>query len=129
MKGRVVRLQVVGLDHIVLNVADVEASLAFYCGELALEPVRVDEWRVGAVPFPSARISGDTIIDFVQGIRSGENVHHFCLVVQPVDFAALIEDGELDASPPGPRFGAKGTGTAVTIRDPDGNTVEVRHYG
>ena len=38
-------IRVIGLDHIVLNVADVERSLTFYLDELGLEPVRVEEWR------------------------------------------------------------------------------------
>ena len=54
-----------GFDHVVLNVADVERSLAFYCDELGLEPERVEEWRRGEAPFPSARASATTVIDLV----------------------------------------------------------------
>src|SRR5690242_20781463 len=39
-----------GLDHVVLVVADVERSLAWYLDELGGSPVRVDEWRAGVVP-------------------------------------------------------------------------------
>ena len=49
-------MKVTGFDHIVLRCADVEASLAFYCDELGLEPERVEEWRRGEVLFPSVRI-------------------------------------------------------------------------
>ncbi|MFI0791923.1 VOC family protein [Micromonospora rubida] len=49
-------VRVTGFDHLVLTVADVERSLAFYCGTLGLEPVRVDRWRAGEAPFPSVRI-------------------------------------------------------------------------
>lgn len=31
--------------RVVRKLADVERSLAFYCDELGLEPVRADEWR------------------------------------------------------------------------------------
>ena len=54
-------LRVTGLDHVVLNVADVERSLAFYCDELGLAPERVDEWRRGEVLFPSVRVDAHTI--------------------------------------------------------------------
>jgi len=68
-------LQIVqGLDHIVLVCTDVEASLGFYCGELGLTPERVEEWRRGEVPFPSARISASTIIDLFGGTPSGRNL-------------------------------------------------------
>ena len=60
-------LRVKAFDHLVLNVADVERSRAFYTGPLGLEPVRVDEWRAGKAPFPSVRVTRETIIDLVAG--------------------------------------------------------------
>ena len=35
------------LDHIALNVADVEASAAWYRDQLGLELIRMGEWRRG----------------------------------------------------------------------------------
>jgi catechol 2,3-dioxygenase-like lactoylglutathione lyase family enzyme len=122
-------LRVVGFDHVVLNVADVERSLRFYLDELGLGPVRVEEWRRGEAPFPSARVSDTTILDFVEAAREGENMNHLCLVVAPIDFDALATSGRLEVvDGPGPRFGARGTGTSIYVRDPDGNTVELRYY-
>jgi catechol 2,3-dioxygenase-like lactoylglutathione lyase family enzyme len=120
---------VVSFDHVVLDVADVERALAFYLGELGLAPVRVDEWRRGEAPFPSARVSGHTIIDFVGSSPTGENMNHFCLVVEPIDLDALAATGRFDViDGPGARFGARGNGTSLYVRDPDGNTVELRYY-
>lgn len=125
-------LHVTAFDHLVLVAADVERSLAFYIGELGLEPVRVDEWRRGEALFPSFRVSADTIVDVVPGER-GEgrgNVDHFCLVVEPTDLDAVAASGRFDVvDGPGPRFGARGDGTSLYVRDPDGNVVELRHYG
>lgn len=122
-------LRIVSLDHIVLNVADVERSLGFYCGTLGLAPVRVEEWRRGEAPFPSARVDAGTIIDLVAGRREGENLDHFCLVVEG-DLAAAAAAGDLEVvQGPGQRFGARGSGTSLYVRDPDGNTVELRTYG
>lgn len=123
-------VRVTGLDHIVLTVADVERSLGFYCGVLGLEPVRVEEWRAGSVPFPSARVDASTIIDLLAGTRDGTNCDHFCLVIEPTDLGALADDSRLEVlHGPGTRFGARGAGTSLYVRDPDGNTVELRHYG
>lgn len=36
MMGMEPALEITGLDHIVLNVADAERSLGFYCDELGL---------------------------------------------------------------------------------------------
>jgi catechol 2,3-dioxygenase-like lactoylglutathione lyase family enzyme len=124
------RFRVTGLDHVVLNVADLERSLAFYCDELGLEPERVDEWRRGEVPFPSVRVDAGTILDLLAAPRTGVNADHLCLVVEPVDLAAVKESGRfvvLDG--PATRFGAQGNGTSLYVADPDGNTVELRHYG
>ncbi|SCG61186.1 VOC family protein [Micromonospora coxensis] len=122
-------LRVTGFDHLVLTVADVERSLAFYCGPLGLTPVRVDEWRAGRVPFPSVRIDPHTIVDLVRGERGESNVDHFCLVVAPLDWAEVIATGDLDVvEGPVGRFGARGSATSVYVRDPDGNVVELRWY-
>ena len=123
-------IRVLAFDHVVLNVADVERSLAFYCGELGLVPVRVDEWRRGEVPFPSARVDANTVIDLLARARTGEKADHICLVVEPVDLDAVKAGGRFQVlDGPATRFGARGDGTSLYVRDPDGNTVELRHYG
>lgn len=124
-------VRVVGLDHIVLNCADVDRSLAWYCDELGLEGERVDEWRRGEVFFPSVRINEHAIIDLFPAERSGTNMDHVCLVVEPTDLAALAASGRFDVMGDGPvdgLFGAQGLATSLYIRDPDGNTVELRCY-
>jgi catechol 2,3-dioxygenase-like lactoylglutathione lyase family enzyme len=122
-------VRVTGLDHIVLNVADTERSLAFYLGELGLEPVRVDEWRRGDVFFASVRVDEATIIDLLEVVPDGRNVDHFCLVIDQQDLRVLADSGRFDVvDGPDQRFGARGDGTSLYVRDPDGNVVELRHY-
>ncbi|NES14516.1 MULTISPECIES: VOC family protein [Micromonospora] len=122
-------VRVTGFDHLVLTVADVERALDFYCGTLGLAPVRVDRWRAGEVPFPSVRVNAETIIDLVRGEPGGSNVDHFCLVVEPLDWAQVIDSGVFTVlTGPVPRFGAQGSATSIYVRDPDGNTVELRWY-
>ncbi len=122
-------MRVIAFDHLVLNVSDVERSLAFYCGQLGLGPVRVDDWRAGAAPFPSVRVSPTTIIDLVEGPREGSNVDHLCLVVEPLDWQKVVDAGEFTVvDGPGPRFGARGEGESLYVSDPDGNIVELRWY-
>jgi len=132
-------VRVSGFDHLVLRVADVERSLAWYLDVLGLAPVRVEDWRRGRAPFPSARIDASTIIDFVPrgrepapapAGRATRDLDHLCLVVDPCDLAAAAATAGLAVvDGPGPRFGAQGTGTSLYVLDPDGNTVELRHYG
>ncbi|QNP66979.1 VOC family protein [Streptomyces genisteinicus] len=122
-------MRVKDFDHVVLNVEDVERSLAFYCGPLGLEPVRVDEWRAGEVPFPSVRISPTAIIDLFHRPRGTSNVDHICLVVDPLDWQEVIDSGRFTVlDGPVGRFGARGDAQSVYVEDPDGNTVELRWY-
>jgi len=57
------RIKITDLDHIVLNVDDIEQSLKFYTEILGLSGERVDEFKAGKVGFPSVRINAATIID------------------------------------------------------------------
>ena len=124
-------VRVIGFDHVVLNCVDVERSLAWYVDELGLEPVRVDEWRAGQVLFPSVRIDATTLIDLLAADRSGTNLDHVCLVIEPDDLAALGASGRFDVVGDGPvegLFGAQGFASSLYVRDPDGNVVELRAY-
>lgn len=122
-------INVTGLDHIVLLCTDVERSLAWYTELLGLEPERVEEWRSGVAPFPSVRIDSSTIIDLFEGQTADGRLDHFCVVIEPVDLAALAASGDFDVvDGPGRRFGARGDGTSLSVRDPDGTVVELRHY-
>jgi len=122
-------MNVRALDHIVLNVADIERSLSWYIAVVGLEPVRVEEWRRGEAPFPSVRVNGDTIIDLVRGARDAENMDHLCLVVDRADVDAIQSDDRfVVVDGPGSRYGARGDGWSIYVRDPDDNTVEFRSY-
>ena len=128
------KVQVIGLDHVVLRCADIEASLAFYCGDLGLEPDRVEEWRRGETFFPSARIDATTLIDLFPAppgwdpaVAHEPNMEHVCLVIDPADLDGLAEHF------PGSRradglYGAQGLASSLYVHDPDGNTVELRSY-
>jgi catechol 2,3-dioxygenase-like lactoylglutathione lyase family enzyme len=126
-------VKVEAFDHLVLVCQDVERTLAWYQDVLGLEGVRVEEWRRREVPFPSIRVNGDTIIDLLAERGTSEsparNVDHLCLVVAPVDFDEVVASGRFEVlDGPGPRFGARGIGTSLYVRDPDGMTVELRYY-
>jgi catechol 2,3-dioxygenase-like lactoylglutathione lyase family enzyme len=127
------------IDHIVLNVADVEVSLRFYAEVLGLEPERLDAFHRGEAPFPSVRVNDGFIIDlFPTGDSSEsdgnwvENMDHFCLVVDIETFDEwqnqLKAHGVDIHIGPVQRWGARGMGTSIYFRDPDGNTIELRAY-
>jgi catechol 2,3-dioxygenase-like lactoylglutathione lyase family enzyme len=124
-------LRIQALDHLVLVVADVERSVAWYRDVLGLEVERYDLWKDGKVTFPSVRIDGGTIIDLIAGERSSGrgNVDHFCVVVEETDLEEVRDSGVFDVvEGPARRWGARGDGLSLYVRDPDGNVVELRHY-
>ena len=129
------------LDHIVLNVSDIERSLDFYTGVLGLAGERVEEFRAGKVGFPSVRINAGTIIDLFPAKKNSvsapaenkqRNLNHFCLVVGHGDFAGITQylASHKVAIREGPvaRWGARGRATSVYFFDPDGNEIEIRCY-
>ena len=124
-------LRIQAVDHLVLVVADVERSVAWYRDVLGLEVLRFEQWKAREVFFPSVRIDAGTIIDIVAGERSDGrgNVDHVCLVVEPVDLAEVAASGRFDVvSGPNEVYGAQGMGLGLYVRDPDGNVVELRRY-
>jgi catechol 2,3-dioxygenase-like lactoylglutathione lyase family enzyme len=135
-------MRVCGLDHIVLNVKDVERSLDFYSRILGLPAERVDAWRQGEVGFPSVRVNGATIIDLFGApdapdadgpAWAGSNLNHFCLVTERADLEAAAQEltaaGIAIERGPAVRSGAQGDGVSVYFRDPDANLIELRTYG
>jgi catechol 2,3-dioxygenase-like lactoylglutathione lyase family enzyme len=135
------RIKITELDHIVLNVSDIDHSLSFYTDVLGLKGERVEEFKSGKVGFPSVRINDGTIIDLfptkqavsaAEGKKNSGNLNHFCMVVGAEDFAGITDylAAKKIAVREGPvsRWGARGRATSVYFLDPDGNEVEIRCY-
>lgn len=118
------------LDHVVVNCSDPERSLVWYRDVLGLLPEREEEWRAGTAPFVSLRIDATSVIDLFRAERTGVNVDHFSLCVDPsVDLAAVAASGIVEVvSGPNRIWGARGWGTGLYVRDPDGNVVELKHH-
>ncbi len=127
-------MKIEGFDHLVLNVEDLDTTLRFYEETLGLEALRVEEFRRGEAPFPSVRISPDALIDLVQRPRATEsnNVDHFCLIIEPTDMELLAAEmkskGVEVSGEPGRRWGAHGYGLSFYIKDPEGNTIELKTH-
>jgi catechol 2,3-dioxygenase-like lactoylglutathione lyase family enzyme len=135
------------IDHVVLWVEDPKRALEFYVGLIGLEAVRVQEFETGRAPFPSVRVNETTIIDLMGramlplvrkstagGESGGEPVNHVCLSMSPAAYeslkARLLERGITLTPGPSSSFGAQGvTPYSAYLRDPDGNVLEIRHYG
>jgi glyoxylase I family protein len=132
-------LQILGLDHVVLRVADIERSLAFYRDALGC----AEERRIDALGLIQLR-AGSALIDLVPvesplgqagggpapGVDDeGRNMDHFALQLASFDEALLrahLQGHGIEPGDVGQRYGAQGDGPSMYIRDPDGNTVELK---
>ncbi|UYP18472.1 VOC family protein [Rhodococcus sp. Z13] len=119
------------LDHIVLRVADPEASLRWYVEKFGFLVHRLDEYRAGTVPFPSVEIRPGQILDLdARNPKTGTNVSHFAIEIEETDLYALVESGIFEKiDGPYRRWGARGPADLVYVTDPDGHVIELRHYG
>ncbi|MGW7055206.1 VOC family protein [Streptomyces sp. NPDC054887] len=134
------------LDHVVLWVNDPLASVEFYERTVGLTGVRAAEYAEGKAPFPSVRVSADSLLDLVpltmagsmDGVlgeegTAGHPVNHVCLAMDKEAFEALHgrleESGATVSRFSHNSFGAHGAAPrSFYFRDPDGNVVEARHY-
>ena len=122
---------ITGIDHFVITVADLEATLGFYERVLGMQ-------RVILPNRPASLIFGSQKINVHQADRTFEpKARHptsgagDCLVTeQPLaEFTAhLLRNGVTIEVGPVERTGARGAMTSVYFRDPDGNLVEVSQY-
>jgi len=116
---------VLGLDHVVLRVKDLAASVAFYKSVLGA----VIERQLQTPRLVQLRI-GDSLLDLVPGRKGrGENLDHFALRVAPFDPQAIARRLARHGIEPGPvkdRYGAEGYGPSLYFNDPDGNMVEFK---
>ena len=121
-------MHVTGLDHIVLCVADVGRTLAFYRDALGMHPreERPGKW---SLHFGQSKISlqdARTAPEIARATVPGSG--NFCLLVQaPVaDVADSLHRQGIDVFiGPAERDGALGKLMSIYFRDPDGNLVEV----
>lgn len=129
-------IRTTGFDHIVLRVVDKEKMIAFYRDVLGC-PVEWDRPEIGLTHIRA----GSSLIDLVTvdgklgligGVApgpEGRNLDHFALAIRPFDQPAILAHlaaHGVEVGEQAPRFGADGEGPSIYIKDPEGNTVELK---
>lgn len=124
------------IDHVVLRVKDIEAMRRFYCEVLGAAHVAyrpqfgMSHLRVGSAMIDLVEVEGPLGRQGGAAPGSeGRNMDHFCLRVEPFDREAIVAHLERHGVAVGeirPRFGAEGNGVSLYVRDPEGNTVELK---
>lgn len=120
--------KVLGLDHVVIRVSDLDRAVRFYCGvlggkvERTLEDPKLVQVRAGA-----------SLVDLVPGFAEkgsdAKNMDHFAFRVEPFDEQALrahLARFGTSFDEVKERYGADGFGPSIYFLDPDGNTLEFK---
>lgn len=124
------------IDHVVLRVIDSDKMIRFYCDVLGCRVEKRQE-DLGLIQLRAGR----SLIDLVPvtgklgklgGAAPGvdaRNMDHFCVRVEPFDADEINRHLAAHGISPGEvvqRYGAEGTGPSIYLRDPEGNTVELK---
>jgi glyoxylase I family protein len=128
--------QTKGVDHVVLRIADLARAVGFYrdvlgaSEERAQPEIGLTQLRVGASLVDLVTLDGK--LGRLGGAapgREGHNLDHFAIAITPFDEAAIrthLAGHGVEVVDSGSRYGAEGEGPSIYIRDPDGNTVELK---
>jgi len=122
-------LQIAELDHVVLRCRDQNRMLDFYTRVLGLN----EERRIAQIGLIQLR-AGASMIDLVPAaeprIESGTNVDHFCLGIETDDLRSAMNYFRTNSveviGEPAMRYGARGMGNSIYVRDPEGNVIELK---
>ena len=124
-----VPLKVAEIDHVVLRCRDQNRAYDFYTRILGLS----EERRIAQIGLIQLR-AGRSMIDLVPAtgarVETALNVDHICIGIEARDLnevAAYLRGQAVEVmGEPAMRYGAHGSGLSIYLRDPEGNTVELK---
>lgn len=124
-------IKLLKIDHLVLTVASIDRTVAFYTDVLGMQAVTFSGGRT-ALEFGAHKINlHQAGAEFVPHARKPEpGSADICLIVENIsDALAQVQAKEVDVfEGPVARTGARGPITSIYFRDPDGNLIELAEY-
>jgi catechol 2,3-dioxygenase-like lactoylglutathione lyase family enzyme len=131
-------MEVIDIDHVAVQVRDLEDSLGFYADTLGMAVRDRDRFEEGETPFVAV-VAGGRHIHLVPSDKKEIDTdgEHICLLMRSsekntdAEIESLIEEireagYEIEDGEPYDRYGAYGYDPAVYVRDPDGRRVELK---
>ncbi len=130
-------IEIAAIDHLVLRTTRLKEMLDFYCNVLGCVVERETSVEMGLTQLRA----GNALIDLVvvdsrlgrmgggPPAKSENNLDHFCVQLKLVSEAEIkkhLSSHGIDTGNFQERYGAQGFGKSIYIKDPEGNTVELR---
>ncbi len=130
-------LEIAGIDHIVLRTSKLPEMLHFYTRVLGCPVERETSGDIGLTQLRAGSALIDLVtVDSQLGKMGGgaptkteNNVDHFCLQLKAISETEIkqhLSAHSIVASEFADRYGAQGFGRSIYIKDPEGNTVELK---
>ncbi|HXN85763.1 MAG TPA: VOC family protein [Candidatus Binataceae bacterium] len=122
-------IKIAEIDHVVFRCRDQKKMLAFYTDIIGLtEERRIDQ--IGLIQLRSGRSMIDLVPADVVSDEKSRNVDHVCLGIEAADLSAIAgylrENAVEVIGEPAIRYGARGMGLSIYLRDPEGNVIELK---
>jgi catechol 2,3-dioxygenase-like lactoylglutathione lyase family enzyme len=124
---------VAAIDHLILKISDVAASLRFYVDVMGFVPAGSEG------PFTVVRVSDDFILQLAPWGPAGEE--HLAFALTRSEFDAVVarvrthdiphgasHDTVGSQTGPGRETGARGLAATLYLHDPDRHLIEIRTY-
>ncbi|MGF1704297.1 VOC family protein [Enterovibrio baiacu] len=130
-------INIVAIDHLVLRTTHLDDMLTFYVNILGCSIERQTSEQTGLTQLRAGNALIDIVtVDSELGAMgggapkaSGNNLDHFCLQIAPQsegDILQHLNQHGVETPAFTKRYGAEGYGNSLYIKDPEGNTVELR---
>lgn len=125
-------MRVVGIDHLVLTVASIEATVAFYERVLGMQQEIFGADKRTALRFGPHKINLHQVDRTFEpkSLRPTPGSADLCFLVDDIGTVAsrLAASGIAILEGPVGRAGARGLMTSYYVRDPDHNLIELSAY-
>jgi glyoxylase I family protein len=117
------------IDHVVFRCRDQATMLDFYIRLMGLvEERRIDQ--IGLIQLRAGRSMIDLVPSEAGADDKSKNVDHVCLGIETADMAVVarhLREASVDViGDPATRYGARGMGLSIYVRDPEGNVIELK---
>jgi glyoxylase I family protein len=127
--------QLVGIDHVVFLVDDLDRAVKWYADVLGCQPgysyprIGMEQVWCGAALIVLWDTSQPGATSAVPPITGGRNVDHVCIALSPFDHEAMrahLRAHDVEIVQEAFHGGARGMGNSFYVRDPFGNKLELK---